>query len=161
MKGLDPVHANHLESARLRAEAIVREAREQADQIIANSSADARALTEQAEHEGEASADQDTNRGWTAARRRARGILLAAQLDVYDELRSALTSAVQSDARYPSLLQRAADDARRRLGPGAEVRVDGSQVSGTRKERHVRWSLRDIIDESLGRLGPDVEELGR
>lgn len=161
MKGLDPVRAHHLESARSRAGAMVRDARVQADQIIAKSTADARALTEQAEHEGEASGDLDTNRGWTGARRRARGIVLAAQHDVYDELRNAVAGAVQSDARYPSFLQRLADEARRRLGPGAEVRVDRDVVLGKRKERHVRWSLQDIIDESLGRLGPDVEELWR
>ncbi len=161
MKGLDPVRANHLESARSRAEAMVRDARAQAEQIIARATADARALTEQAEQEGEASADLDTSRGWTGARRRARGILLAAQRDVYDELRNAVDGAVQSDTRYPSFLQRLADEARRRLGPGAEVRVDRNLVLGKRKERHVRWSLQDIIDESLSRLGPDVEELWR
>lgn len=161
MKGLDPVRANHLESSRARAEAIVRDARAQADQIIARSSADARAMTEQAEHEGEASADLDTDRSWTAARRRARSILLAAQRDVYDELRSAVGRAVQSDAGYPSFLGRLADEASRRLGPGAEVRIDGNEVLGTRKERHVRWTLQDMIDESVGRLGPDIEELWR
>jgi len=161
VKGLDSVRANHLETARARAEAIVRDARAQADQMLTSSTADAKALTERAEQEGDASADLDTNRGWTAARRRARGILLAAQRDLYDELRGAIAAAVQSDARYPSFLQQLADEARRRLGPGAEVGVAGSEVNGTRKERHVRWSLQDLIDESLGRLGPEVEELWR
>jgi vacuolar-type H+-ATPase subunit E/Vma4 len=161
VKGLDPVRAIHLEGAHARAEAIVRDARAEAGQIIARSTADADALTEQAEREGESSADLDTNRGWTAARRRARGILLAAQKDVYDELRSAVAGAIQSDARYESFLLRLADEARRRLGPGAEVHVDGSEVRGTRQKRHVRWSLQDLIDDSLGRLGSDVEELWR
>lgn len=161
MKGLDPVRATHLERARARAEAIARGARAEAHQIFASSTADADALTEQAEREGESSADLDTNHAWTAARRRARGILLAAQKDVYEELRSAAAGAIQSDTRYESFLQRLADEARRRLGPGAEVHVDGSEIRGTRKERHVHWSLQDLIDESLGRLGADVEELWR
>lgn len=161
MKGLDPVRAHHLAGARSHADAIVRDARAQADQIIAKSTADANALTDQAEHEGQASADLDTNRSWIAARRRARGILLAAQREAYDELRNSVAGAVQSDARYASLLQHFANLASRRLGPGAEVRVDQDAVLGTRKERHVRWSLQDFVDESLSLIGPDVEELWR
>jgi vacuolar-type H+-ATPase subunit E/Vma4 len=164
MTGLEAVRRHHLAAAHVRADAILRDARAQAQQIAAKSDADARALIEQAEKEGEEAAELDTSLEWTSARRRARGVILAAQNEAYQDLRAAVTAAVSCDSRYPSLLGCLADAARRKLGPGAEVAVDAGGdrgVTATRKDRRVDWSLEKIVDESVYRLGPSIEELWR
>ncbi len=164
MSGLEAVRRHHLAAAHARADAILRDARAQAQQIAAKSETDARALVEQAEKEGEEAAELDTSREWTSARRRARSVMLAAQSEAYQDLRTAVAGAVRSDSRYLSLLSWLADAALRKLGPGAEVAVDtgGDRgVTATRKDRLVEWSLEKIVDESVYRLGPSVEELWR
>jgi vacuolar-type H+-ATPase subunit E/Vma4 len=164
MNGLEPVRMHHLAAARAQAEAIVSEARAQSGQIHARSAADAEALITHAQQEGEDAAALDTSREWITARRRARGIILAAQRDAFDRLRAAAATAVRSDPRYPALLARLADTARRQLGPGAEVTTDPDGERGvraTRKSRHVNLSLEEMVEQSLERLGPAVEELWR
>ncbi len=164
MTRLEAVQRHHLAAAHARADAILRDARAQAQQIAAKSEADARELVEQAEKEGEEAAELDTSREWTSARRRARSVILAAQSEAYQDLRTAVAAAVRSDSRYPSLLGWLADAAHRKLGPGAEVAVDAGGKRGvmaTRKDRLVDWSLEKIVDESVSRLGPSVEELWR
>jgi vacuolar-type H+-ATPase subunit E/Vma4 len=164
MTGLEAVRTRHLADVHARAHVIVREAREQAQQIEAGSAAEAVALIEGAEIEGEKAAALDTSREWTAARRRGRGIILAAQHDVYEDLRAAAATALRADLRYQVLLQRLADTALRKLGPGADVVVDARGdrgVTATRKNRHVDWSLERIAKEGVDRLGPAVEDLWR
>lgn len=164
MTGLETVRSHHLAAAHAHADAILRDARAQATQIAAKSAADGAALIEHAEKEGKEAAELDTSREWSAARRRARSIILAGQREVYDDLRAAVAAAVRSDSRYPALLERLADAAHRQLGPGAEVAVDAGGdrgVTATRKHRHVDWSLHKIGEESIDRLGPAVEELWR
>lgn len=164
MTSLEAVRSHHLAAAHARSDAILRDARLQAQQIAAGSAADAAALIEHAEKEGEEAAELDNSREWTAARRRARSVLLAAQREVYEELRAAIATAVRADPRYPVLLERLAGAAHRQLGPGAEVVVDAAGdrgVTATRKDRHVDWSLEKIVEESVDGLGPQVVELWR
>lgn len=134
-------------------------AREISQGIVSKAQADAAELTRQAEADGQASAEQDTGREWTAAHRRARAIRLAAGRSLYDDLRAAAVEAVQADRRAADLLRHVADAARMRLGPGASVRADGFVVDATRLNAHVRWTLQDAVDESLTRLGAEMEEL--
>lgn len=164
MTGLETVRNHHLAAARAHADEVLRQAHVQAQQTASKSFADAAALIEKAEKEGEEAAALDTSREWTAARRRARGIILAAQQGVYRDLHAAAAAAVRADPRYPLLLERLADGARRRLGPGADVDVDFSGDEGvraTRQDRHIAWSLDSIVAESVERLGPEIEELWR
>jgi vacuolar-type H+-ATPase subunit E/Vma4 len=161
MKGLDSVRTRHLADARARAEGIVRDAHRQADEILAQSAGETAELASQAEHAGETSADLDTSRGWATARRRARGIRLAAQREAYEELRTSAAAAVHSDRRSGALLQRVADEARSRLGPAAKVMIDSDSVRASRDKVHVRWSLADAVERSLSRLGPEIEALWR
>ncbi len=164
MTGLETVRSHHLAAARARADALLRDARVQAKQILSRSSADAAALIVNAEKGGEEAAALDTSREWTAARRRARSIILAAQQGAFSDLQAAAAAAVRADTRYPVLLERLADEAQRRLGPGADVDVDASGdlgVTAMRKNRHIAWSLDSIVRESIERLGPEVEELWR
>jgi hypothetical protein len=164
MTSLETVRNHHLAAARARADALLRDARVQAQQILSKSSDGAAALIENAEKEGAEAAALDTSREWTAARRRARGIILAAQEGVYGDLQAAAAAAVHADPSYPVLLARLADEARRRLGPGADVDVDASGdlgVCATRKDRHIAWALDSIVRDSIERLGPEIEELWR
>ncbi|HET9781121.1 MAG TPA: hypothetical protein VFR33_05015 [Candidatus Dormibacteraeota bacterium] len=161
MNGLDAVREHHLAAQRARAKAIVTSGRESARQMLAQAESDSRTATESAEREGEASADLDTNREWTAARRRARGIVLAAQRAVYEELSTACADAITTDSRYPALQRRVADAARAQLGPGADVYPRAAEVIATRKQRSVRWTLAEEIAEELFRLHGDVEALWR
>ena len=164
MTGLETVRNHHLAAARARADEVLRDAHVQAQQIAGKSSADAAALIENAEKEGEEAASLDTSREWTADRRRARGIILAAQQGVYRDLNTAAAAAVRADPRYRVLLERLADESRRRLGPGADVEVDFSGDAGvraTRKDRHIARSLDGIVTDSIERLGSEIEELWR
>lgn len=161
MNGLEAVRARHLADQRLKAESIVASAREAAAKMLAQAKVEANAATATAQREGEQSADLDTGREWTAARRRARAIVLSAQRDVYDESRRMCAEAVRVSPRYPTLQRVVADRARRRLGPGADVVVDGDTVVVTRKHRSVRWTLADAVEEALRRLGGEVEALWR
>jgi vacuolar-type H+-ATPase subunit E/Vma4 len=162
MTGLEAVRSHHLAAAREHADAILRDARAQAQQIRDKSAADAAAMMARAEQEGADAAELDTVREWTGARRRARTLILAAQSDAYSSLRAAITTAVRADPRYAVLLQRLVDVARRRLGPGAEIVIDtdGDRgVTATRMNRHIDWTLGKIVEQSLERLGPRIEEL--
>jgi vacuolar-type H+-ATPase subunit E/Vma4 len=164
LTGLETVRNHHLAVARERADALLGDARAQARRIVSKSSADAAALIEHAEKEGEEAAELDTSREWTAARRRARGIILAARQGACRDLQAAVAAAVRADPRYPALLERLANEARRRLGPGADVDIDTSGdlgVSATRKDRHIDWSLDSLVVEGIERLGPEIEELWR
>ncbi|HEX9100290.1 MAG TPA: hypothetical protein VF956_12450 [Candidatus Dormibacteraeota bacterium] len=164
MTGLDALREHHLAAARTQAEQILQHARQQAGEIAGKGDADALAVVEKARHEGEAAAGLDTDRAWTAARRKARGAILAAEREMYDELRARVALAVRRDARYPVLLEHLGHAAQRRLGPGAMVEIDrdGDQgVSATRKDRRVELSLAAIVDAGLGELGPRVAELWR
>lgn len=160
MNGLEPLLAHRVAAARAQADEVIRSAREAAQRRRDAASAEVDELVKTAEREGEASADMDTDRSWTAARRRARAIVLAAERAAYDELRGSVMAAVRADARYPDLVGRIVDGARRRLGPGADVSVDGGVVTASRRQRHVRWSLADTIETSLQHRS-DVEELWR
>ena len=159
MTGLEAVRAHQLAEQRLKAESIVAAAREAAARMLAQAGAEAIAMTETAQREGEQSAELDTGHEWTAARRHARGIVLSAQRDVYDELRLACAEAVRMDSRYPDLQRVVIDRARRLLGPGADVVVDGDTLIVTRKHRRVHWTLPDTIDERLQQLGGEIEAL--
>lgn len=161
MKGLEAVRARHLAEQRSRAESIVASAREAATKMLAQAEVEAAAETETAQREGEQSADLDTGRDWTGARRHARGIVLSAQRDVYGELRLMCADAVRRNPRFAELQLAVADRALRRLGPGAGVVVEGDTVVVARKHRRVRWAVTDTVDESLQRLGDEVAALWR
>jgi vacuolar-type H+-ATPase subunit E/Vma4 len=162
MKGLEAVRRHHLATVKEQAAQIFQDARRRVDEIGARAATDAAALTEAARSEGEAAASIDTDRAWTTARRRARGLILAAQREAYDDLRASVGLAIRRDARYPLLLERLGHAAQRQLGPGAVVEIDSAGdrgVAATRKGRRVAWSLSDIVDACLEDLGPSIVEV--
>jgi vacuolar-type H+-ATPase subunit E/Vma4 len=162
--GLEAVREHYLAEARARAGRILEDSRLQAREIVARGASGAAAVTEGARHEGEAAARLDTDRAWTAARRRARSLILSAQREAYDELRARLALAIRRDVRYPRLLERLGHAAQRQLGPGAIVETDRDGDHGvvaTRRDRRVGWSLSDVVAAGLDELGPSVAELWR
>lgn len=159
MKGLEAVREAHLAAARAHAGELLAHAREVAQGILAGAQAEAAEVTRQAEQQGQASAEQDTGRDWTAARRRARAIRLAAERGAYEALRARAAHAVEADPRMGRLLRSIGDAARMRLGPGASVVLEPGAVVASRKTIHVRWTIEDAVDASLERLGPQLEEL--
>ncbi len=161
MKGLEALRETHLAAARAHAGELIAHARDVAQGILERAQADAAELTRNAEQEGQVSAEQDTGRDWTAARRRARAIRLAAQRGVYESVRLRAVHGVEADSRTDALLRRVADAARMRLGPGALVTIEPGTVSASRRTMHVRWTVEDAVDASLARLGPELEELWR
>lgn len=161
MKGLEAVREAHLAAARVHAGELLAHAHDVAQGILVAAQGEAAGLTRQAEQQGQASAEQDTGRDWTAARRRARAIRLAAQRGAYEALRARTVRAVEADPRMGGLLRRVADAARMRLGPGAAVAFEPGAVVATRRDTYVRWTVEDAVDASLERLGPELEELWR
>jgi hypothetical protein len=159
VRGLEPVAAHHAEAQRGRAAALLAAARDGAAATLAKAEAEAAAIIEAAEHEGESSAELDTNREWVAGRRRARGMVLAARRDIYDELKRRCVEAARQDRRLGELVALVADDARRQLGPGTDVVAGKDTVTASRKGRHIRWSIEDRVDEVLGTMPEEVEAL--
>jgi membrane protein involved in colicin uptake len=161
LSGLEPVRAHRLRRAHEQAAQTVAGARAESSRLRLAAETEAESLIRGAQQDGEASADADTGREWTAARRQAREIVLAAQKAAYDDLLAAATAAVMADTRYPRLVQRITDDARRRLGPGAEVSAGGAGVVASRRQRHVTWSVADAVKQAVDSGQVDIEELWR
>ena len=161
MKGLEAVREAHLAEARVHAAELLAHAREVAAGIVDQAQAEAAELTRRAEEEGLTSAEQDTGREWTAARRRARAIRLAAQRSAYESLRARAARAVEADPRTRGLLRSIADAARMRLGPGASVTLEPGAVIASRRTTHFRWTVEEAVDASLEGLAPELEELWR
>lgn len=146
-----------LDEQRARAEAVVAAAREEARGLIRKAEADAATMTQSAAREGERSADADTNREWTAARRRARASVLAARREIYEELVAHCVTGIRADPRYPDLQCVIGEAALKRLGPGARVVIGADTVTATRKHRRIRWSLENAVSAGMNRLGKELE----
>lgn len=161
MKGLDAVRARRLEVAHARATQVEHDAREESARLRSAALSEAEKLTWEAQLDGEASAEVETGRDWTAARRQARAIVLAAQKAAYDRLIADATAAVTADSRYPLLERHTVEGARRQLGPGADVQIDGSRIVATRRQRQVTWSVGEAVQQALASGVVDAEELWR
>jgi hypothetical protein len=161
MNGLDAVRARRLEVASREAATLLARASEESRSKRAAAQMEADGLVRAAESEGEHAADADTRRDWTAARRRARAAVLAAERAAYDQLIATATAATTADPRFPALRGRVAAQARRRLGPGTEVSADGDVIVATRRGRHVRWSAGAVIEELVGLGQVELEDLWR
>jgi membrane protein involved in colicin uptake len=161
MTGLDPVRARRLDEARRQAERTIAQAREESSRLRAAAESEAASLMATAREEGDAAADSDTVRDWTAARRRARAIVLAAQKAAYQGLVDEAAAAARSDMRFGDLLERLQDDVMRALGPGARIATSGDEVIGVRLAREVRWSLREAVETLIGGGSVDYEALWR
>lgn len=132
---LDPVRAELLRQARAEADAIVAQAEAEAAQRVAAARAEARAILDEARARGRADADAALRAGTARARRQARAIGLQARREVYESWRDAVFDgirALRQSADYPRMLTRLGERARTVLGPDARIEDDAS--GGVRAE---------------------------
>jgi vacuolar-type H+-ATPase subunit E/Vma4 len=155
-------------------EALLARARGDAERVRAEANADAEAMLAQAHEQAEAVLAEARSRGAsegvvvaTAARartrRRARGLLLAAQREAYETLRRRSRDAVRAvrdDPAHPELRQRLEGLTRELAGPDATIieTSDGGMVAEA-SGRRVECSLDRLADRAVETLGADVEAL--
>ena len=136
------------------AEAIVERARAQAEQILASAREEGRA-------EGRAAASREE----AQARMLARMQVLAARREAYEQLGQcarAAALALRDDPGYRGLVERLATAARRDLGAGAEVETDPDGAGGVRARagsRRVDYTLATLADRCVRELGPAAGRL--
>jgi vacuolar-type H+-ATPase subunit E/Vma4 len=127
--------------------------------------ADVELLVAEARAAGTADAADEARRLVAEARRHARGEVLNAQHEVYQQLRSAAlaeASRLRGSDGYRPLLDRLAAEARSRLGADATIELDPDPAGGVVARdglRVVDCSLPALANRCLDRLGPRVAEL--
>ena len=162
-----PVRAALLDHARAQGDGVVRRARQEADAVITRAQHEAQQLSARAAAEGEADAAAALATEQASTRRRARGVVLAAQASAYAMLREQVRQQVRAladDAQWPrrrTALERLAREA---LAPGGGAVVveplpDG--VRATTGSRSITLTLADLADAAVDELGGEVERLWR
>ena len=133
-----------------------RDARAEADAMVARARASAQAQTQ-----------ADARRELAAARRDASLAVLQARRAAYELLRRDVISAaleLRNDARYPSLLDRLEGRVRATLGGDARIErdpPDAAASSGAATARTVDATLPTLAEQALEDLGVEIESLWR
>jgi vacuolar-type H+-ATPase subunit E/Vma4 len=157
-------------------DALLADARTDADRVIAQAEADAAAALAHARRAADeliaaasarGEADGRIEAALQAARENAlaRMEVLAARRGLYDELRQRARRAVLSlrdEPGYQELLERLAAAARRDLGDDAELEVDPADAGGVRARsgsRRVDYSLPALAQRCVDALGPGLRQL--
>ena len=155
-------------------EALLTRARADADRTLAEADADAAAILSRARGEAEAIHAEARAQGESDAaavlvaerarvRRQARTVVLAAQRDAYDELRSRVVQALpdlRDDPAYGRWRDRLADHAHAVLGTDALVSEHPrGGVLGEAAGRRFRYTLGGLADRVIEAMGSDVEGL--
>lgn len=160
------VRAALLEHARAAGDDVVRRARQEADDLIARAQSEAQQVSDRAAVEGEADAAAALATEQARARRRARGVVLAAQAEAYATLREQVRQQVRALAddphwpRWRAALERLARGALEADGDAVvEPLPDGVRV--TSGSRSLTVTLSDLADAAVDELGADVEGLWR
>lgn len=124
---------------------------------------DAAALLGRARAEGRSIARSAAAARARGARRQARGIVLAAQRRLYEELRSRAVQAalgLHDDPGYPALIERWRRAALASLGEGALVQdVPEGGVRAGHGGRSLDLSLTALAEDAFERLGPEAGSL--
>ncbi|MGZ4142683.1 MAG: V-type ATP synthase subunit E family protein [Actinomycetota bacterium] len=160
-----PLRDALLERARADAARTRAEARAGAAARLEHASAESAEKIAAARAEGEGAADEEAARETSAARRRARELVLSAEREALDELRVRVRETILSARgrpEYEPLLERLAAMASSQLGPDAVIERDPPGAGGVRARldgRRVDNPLVAIADRSLDALGIDVEAL--
>ena len=158
-----PVREALLARAEAEAQKLLAEVDAEADASIARAQAEADAIRAEARAQGEADAAEVLVAERARARRQARAVVLAAQRDTYDELRSRVVRdlpALRADPAYATWCDRLGEVVRTVLGPDAVVTEHpGGGVIGEVTGRRVAYTLMGLADRALDSLGSDVEGL--
>jgi vacuolar-type H+-ATPase subunit E/Vma4 len=149
-------------------DALLAEARADAARLLEEADARAaatRAAAEQAgeelvraaREEGDAAAALEGAHDGARARRTARALVLAAQREVYDELRNSARARAQelrASPDYKALLERYASAARAQLGADATVALDpAGGLRATAGTRSVDYTLDAVVDRAVDAIG--------
>jgi vacuolar-type H+-ATPase subunit E/Vma4 len=158
-----PVRQALLARAASEAERLLAEADADAGAILIRARREADAIRAEARAEGEADAAQLLAAERARGRRRARAVVLGAERESYDELRSRIARALPSlrtDPAYRDWVDSLGAQVRALLGADATVteHPDGG-VSGEVTGRRVAYTLAGLADRALEALGPDVETM--
>lgn len=126
----------------------------------------ARELAEQGQLEGARLAERNSLRRRAAANRHARELLLAAQSELFDELRLRATEGaleLRTDPRYADLLERVSTLAKSQLGADAEVATDAELggVVGRAGSTSVDYRLPALVERAIAELDGQLETLWR
>ncbi len=162
---LDTAREALLGDARREAEAILARADTEAGARLQDARRQAEELRVRARAQGEAEGRAGAARTRAGGRFAARMLVLAAKRASYDALleqarRAAL--ALREDPGYPQLLERLAAAARDDLGPDAELTLDPPGLGGVLGQagsRAVDYTLAAIAERCVRDLGPRVAEL--
>lgn len=155
-------------------EALLADARGDADRIFAEADADVEAvrrrtaeecdrIRREARSRGAADAEEMAAAERARARRQARAVVLRARGRAYDGLRRQVRDAavaLAGSADYPELRARLVEQARALVGDSARVSetADGTVVAEDGGRRAV-LSLAVVAERLLDRMGPDLEGL--
>lgn len=160
---LTPVREELLARARADAERVLADADADADATLASARREANAILEAARAQGESDAEALLSAKRARDRRQARAIVLAAQREAYDNLRSEVVralSAIRADPRYGAWRDRQAERARRVLGADAVVsEAPEGGVLAEANGRRTASTLTGLADQVIHAMGADVEGL--
>jgi len=158
-ESLEPLQQALLRRANATAEDTRAEAQRQASAAIDRARQDAAATLSRARTDGEADAAQRRAEDEGRARRTARGIVLAAQRAVYDELRTQARAAAGELLADPDQHRRLVTLLRTLLGPGAVVRDHpmGGVIGEAPDGRRIDASVDMLVERALTDL--DLEPL--
>ncbi|WP_424752146.1 hypothetical protein [Mycobacterium sp.] len=160
---LAPVREELLARARADAERVLAEADADAAGTLAAARSEADSIRDAARAEGESDAAAVLSAKSARDRRQARAIVLAAQREAYDELRSQVVQAlpaIRDDPGYGPWRDRVAEQARAVLGADAVVSEapDGG-VLAEANGRRARYTLEGLADRVIQTMGADVAGL--
>ncbi|MDI9914449.1 hypothetical protein [Rhodococcus sp. IEGM 1379] len=160
---LGPVRAELLANARRDADRLVKQARSDAAATLALAQMQADDSRAEARARGEADAEEILGAERGRARREARSIVLNAQREVEEDLRTRVRAAVVAlidDIDYPNMRAVLDRRARELLGPDATVleHFSGGVVAQTRGHRAV-LSLEALADYAVERLDARIAGL--
>ncbi|MEU8279640.1 V-type ATP synthase subunit E family protein [Microbispora bryophytorum] len=152
-----------LRQARLNADAVTRAAEHDAAQTIEDARQQAREIIAAAREQGEAEAKAHSAAVRAQSARHARSSELAARRNALEELRrraGAAVHALRDDPCYPRLVKRLGELAREAGGDDLVVREhpDGGVVAEGRGRR-VDCSLEALANRAVDALGAEVERL--
>ncbi|PWI17970.1 hypothetical protein DI272_30285 [Streptomyces sp. Act143] len=160
---LDPVRARLLRDARADAEAVLAAAAEDAAAQLRDAEAQAEAILAEARRQGAADAEAFRAAGRARTRGDARTRELAARRECWEELRRQVVHGVEElrgAPAYPALRARLAAHVRRLLGPECRItEAPGGGVVGAAPGRRIDCGLDAFALRALDRTGTEVEEL--
>jgi vacuolar-type H+-ATPase subunit E/Vma4 len=161
---LEPVRRALLDDAGAEADRLVEEATAEAEAQVRAAETRAERAVEQARERARATAAARARRAVGAARREAHAVQLQAESRIWADVVERLHRAVDtmpSDPRYPALLDRLEQVARRRLGEEATIERDpeGGGILADQDGRRLDYRLRALADRALEALAEEVAEL--